>query len=58
MAEFGVRTVILAPPAGAPAIVPLAELLPHPFGGPDGPRRAAPVFAGRSGRRRRSRAGL
>ena len=34
MAEFGVVTVILAPPSGPPAIVPLAELLPRPFGRP------------------------
>lgn len=41
MAEFGVRTVILAPPSGAPVIVSLAVLLPRPFGGPGRPRRAA-----------------
>jgi len=43
MAEFGVRTVVLAAPAGAPEIVLLADLLPRPFRGP---------------RRLRSRAGL
>lgn len=52
MAEFGVRTVILAAPAGPPAIVPLAELLPRPFAGPDGPRRRRP------GRSRSTYAGL
>ena len=32
MAEFGVDTVVLAGPAGPPAIVSLAGLLPRPFG--------------------------
>jgi cytidine deaminase len=32
MAEFGVRDVLLAGCAGAPTLVPLATLLPRPFG--------------------------
>jgi len=31
MEEFGVRTVILAAPRGAPAVVALPDLLPAPF---------------------------
>ena len=56
MAEFGVRTVILAAPTGAPAVVPLAGLLPRPFGGPDDRRRVSRRNAAR--RRPRPRAGL
>jgi len=56
MAEFGVRTVVLAPPAGPPEIVGLADLLPRPFGGRDGRRRATRRHAAR--RRAGSRAGL
>jgi cytidine deaminase len=64
MAEFGVRTVILARPSGAPTVVALAELLPQPFSPAvlraAGRRRIRQTSAPR-GRRRRpsdSRAGL
>ncbi len=33
MAEFGVRTVVIAAEGSAPAVVPFVDLLPHPFGG-------------------------
>jgi cytidine deaminase len=32
MAEFGVRDVLVTGPAGPPVLVPLATLLPRPFG--------------------------
>jgi len=48
MAEFGVRTVVLAGAGGAPAVLPLAELLPRAFG----------ARALHAGRRSGSRAGL
>jgi cytidine deaminase len=47
MAEFGVRTVVLAPPAGPAEVVRLADLLPRPFGAPDGRRRASRRHAAR-----------
>jgi cytidine deaminase len=31
MEEFGVQTVLIAPPRGAPAVVSLQSLLPTPF---------------------------
>jgi cytidine deaminase len=54
MAEFGVRTVLLAGPAGPPAVVPLVTLLPRPFE-PARLRRPHRAPAGRARGRRSSR---
>jgi cytidine deaminase len=35
MAEFGVRTVIVAGPSGSPLVFRLGDLLAHPFGRAD-----------------------
>lgn len=47
MAEFGVRTVVVAGPRGNPLVFPLSDLLTHPFGGAD-LRRRKPRTAGLS----------
>jgi homotetrameric cytidine deaminase len=39
MSEFGIRTVLVAAPAGPPAVLALADLLPRPFGPARLPRR-------------------
>ncbi|HLW47259.1 MAG TPA: cytidine deaminase [bacterium] len=61
MAEFGVRTVLLAGPAGPPTLIPLADLLPRPFTSARLGRRRRPVTgrlrAGASSRRAARRRG-
>jgi cytidine deaminase len=57
MAEFGIRTVLIAGPSGRPAVVPFADLLPRPFGRSDlrragrSPARSASLRAARRRRR-------
>jgi cytidine deaminase len=62
MAEFGVRTVVLAGPGGAPTVLPFAELLPRAFGARAlagyRARSTARTPSSRVGRRRANRAGL
>lgn len=65
MAEFGVRTVVIAAEGSAPAVVTFADLLPHPFGARNlqaaRPQRARPSLRTRApsgGRRRLRHAGL
>jgi cytidine deaminase len=49
MAEFGVRTVVLAGPAGPHAVVALADLLPRAFAGPLARRRTRKTGTIRAG---------